>query len=149
MFFLNTRNLMSSNLRSSSSCLEGLSKVSFESCCFLACNARIFSSMEPFMMNRTQVTGSVCPIRCTRSIAWLSTEGFQYGSIKYTRCAQVRFNPTPPAFSEINMTRISGFVLKFSKFVVRSARDIPPSSRVNMIPASPNATSIKSSKLVH
>ena len=41
-------------------------------------------------MYRVTVTGRGCPIRCTRSIAWASTAGFQCGSTKWTWFAAVR-----------------------------------------------------------
>jgi hypothetical protein len=54
---------------------------------------------------------------------------YQYGSMRYTRCAAVRFSPTPPALRLTRRTSQPGSFFKASMARLRSSRFIVPSRR--------------------
>mmetsp|Transcript_35919 Transcript_35919/g.116900 ORF Transcript_35919/g.116900 Transcript_35919/m.116900 type:complete len:361 (-) Transcript_35919:517-1599(-) len=60
----------------------------------------IFSSSVPAESSRQMVTSRVWPSRKTRPAACLSVAGFQSGSKRTSRLAEVRLKPVPPALVE-------------------------------------------------
>src|SRR5208282_998485 len=81
----------------------------------------IRASMVCAAMMRQAVTGSACPMRWLRSMAWVCSASVQDSSASTMFEATCRFRPTPAAVSEHTATVTSGSFTKASTFACRAA----------------------------
>ena len=77
-------------------------------------------------MTRHAVTGSVWPMRWTRSMAWVCSASVHDSSARTTSEATWRLTPTPAAVSEQTMTWTSGSLTNESMALVRAVADWSP-----------------------
>mmetsp|Transcript_13524 Transcript_13524/g.49204 ORF Transcript_13524/g.49204 Transcript_13524/m.49204 type:complete len:203 (+) Transcript_13524:223-831(+) len=103
--------------------------------CFFSCSCSMRSSIVPFVINRTAVTGLVWPMRWARWIACISTAGFHHGSSTKTRVATCKLRPSPPALSDMRMTCTLGSRLKASMAARRWLIGMEPSSMTSLMPS--------------
>mmetsp|Transcript_15251 Transcript_15251/g.65311 ORF Transcript_15251/g.65311 Transcript_15251/m.65311 type:complete len:260 (+) Transcript_15251:202-981(+) len=95
---------------------------------FFFCRSNILSSMVSAVQNRVAITGRVCPIRCARITACISTAGFHQGSSTKTRFAVCRFKPSPPDLRLIRITVTLGSSRNARRFAARCVTGMEPSS---------------------
>ena len=77
-------------------------------------------------MMRHAVTGSACPMRWLRSMAWVCSASVQDISASTMFEATCRLRPTPAAVSEHTATATSGSFTKASTFACRAVGVWPP-----------------------
>mmetsp|Transcript_15070 Transcript_15070/g.38355 ORF Transcript_15070/g.38355 Transcript_15070/m.38355 type:complete len:228 (+) Transcript_15070:957-1640(+) len=127
----------------SSSLLAALCLSTRRPCCttmasrksFLKARSSTFSSMLFSVTKRYTVTGLVCPMRCARSMAWMSTCGFQSESKRTTMLAFWRLRPSPPARVESRKRNLSeSGAMKLSIISSRTSPAMPPSMRQYLCP---------------
>ena len=107
---------------SADSCTESLevgstcspSRARAASDCFESISSAIFVSIVCAAMIRHAVTGSSCPIRCTRSIAWVCSAAVHDSSASTTFEAACMLTPTPAAVKEQTAIATSGSLLNAS-----------------------------------
>ena len=87
----------------------------------LPMSSAIFASIVWAAMMRQAVTGSTCPMRCTRSMACVCSALVQLSSASTTLEAACRLIPTPAAVSEATTTATSGSLLNASTCAWRNA----------------------------
>ena len=98
-------------------------------------SSAILASMVCAAMIRHAVTGSVWPIRCTRSIAWVCSALVHESSASTTLEETWRLMPTPAAVSEQTMTWTSGSLTNESMALSRAVRVWSPRIEVDPTPA--------------
>lgn len=91
---------------------------------------RIFSSNVPLVTMRYTFTTFFCPMRCARSMAWMSFCGFQSCSTKMTVSAPVRLSPSPPTDVVSRSTSYDGSELNLFTMSCRRDASTDPSSRM-------------------
>jgi hypothetical protein len=127
------------------------------------------SSTVPSNMYLITQTLLPCPMRNTRPIAWLSTDGFHCGSKRWMRLAtdsSLRLNakwinhlaqndstartyPTPPVPSVISRTRVDWSSRNLLSSFFRSSSCRVPSTLQNLIPSSRNSRPTRSRLFFH
>ena len=103
-------------------------------------SSAILASIVWAAMIRQAVTGSVCPIRCTRSMAWVCSALVQESSARTTLLATCRFRPTPAAVREQIAIAILGSLTNASMLRCRLAGVWSPRTEAYWMPRDSNSS---------
>mmetsp|Transcript_13876 Transcript_13876/g.54813 ORF Transcript_13876/g.54813 Transcript_13876/m.54813 type:complete len:310 (-) Transcript_13876:1892-2821(-) len=116
---------------------------------FTSCSLRIRSSSVSLTVILNTSTGSVWPMRWTRSIACSSAAGFHQGSMRRTLLAIVRSMPTPAPRMLRSMTETDSCSPNCLEALARACMGIEPSMVSHLMLRWSSALPISFRKLVH